>query len=256
VHSQTTTEIDRRWASRVNAWAERASLTEAGAVIAVSASAARFARSLGVPAGLIHTVPNGIPARPLRERGSPKQEWTIGTVALLRPRKGLETLLMALVRLRDQGLPARLRVVGPFETDDYRRQVERLVADCHLQEAVEWTGFTGDVPGELARMDLFVLPSLLAEGLPMVLLEAMAAGVPVIGSNVDGVTDVIEDGRTGLLTPPGDADALAATIGRFIRGEVEWTRLRVAGHERQASCFSDVGMSAAVAEIYRQVLDR
>jgi glycosyltransferase involved in cell wall biosynthesis len=254
IHSQTTTEVGRRWASRVNAWTERACLAGVPAVIAVSPSAARYVLGQGIRRRTIHVVPNGIPVRPLVDRSPPSGTWTIGVVALFRPRKGLETLLEAIAGLRSQGESVRLRAVGPFETEAYRQEVDRLIADLGLADAIDWTGFTRDVPAELARMDLFVLPSLLAEGLPMVVLEAMSAGVPVIGSRVDGISDVIADGYTGLLSPPGDAAALADCLARMIHGEVDWRALRRAAWRQQVERFSDASMAEGVAAVYREVL--
>ena len=81
-----------------------------------------------------------------------------------------------------------------------------------LDDAIEWTGFTSDVRSQLARMDLFVLPSLFGEGLPMVVLEAMAAGVPIVGTRVEGVPEAIRDGEDGLLAEPSDPIDLARVL--------------------------------------------
>ena len=76
-------------------------------------------------------------------------------------------------------------------------------------EHITWTGFTRDVLDELRQMDLFVLPSLFGEGLPMVVLEAMAAGVPVVATRVAGIPEAIRPGQDGVLVEPGDAEDLA-----------------------------------------------
>jgi glycosyltransferase involved in cell wall biosynthesis len=88
----------------------------------------------------------------------------------------------------------------------------------------------------------------------MVLLEAMAAGVPVVGTTVDGVTDVIRHGRDGLLTPPGNVDELAAAIARVTNDVELWHELRANAHARQVSQFSDRSMAAGVAAAYREIL--
>lgn len=259
IHSQTTTEVDRRWACRWNALTERLCLTGASAVIAVSATARYFARRQGVAEQIIHLVPNGIPtsATPPIGHSPPAGAWTLGTVALFRPRKGLEVLLEALSLLRRGGQPVRLRAIGPFETEEYEREVHSLADRLGICDGITWTGFTRDVAAELARLDLFVMPSLLAEGMPMVLLEAMSAGVPIVASNVDGVTDVLGgDGRCGLLVPPGDAQTLADTVLQLIRGEYDTQAWRVAAAARQAEQFSDESMARGVAEVYRQVLSK
>ncbi len=103
-------------------------------------------------------------------------------------------------------------------------------------------------------MDLFVLPSLFGEGLPMVVLEAMAAGVPVIAARVEGIPEAIRDGVDGLLAAPADAGDLAAAIARYVQGAVDWTSIRASAHCRQAEKFSDRSMAQGVAKIYRRVL--
>lgn len=89
----------------------------------------------------------------------------------------------------------------------------------------------------------------------MVPLEAMAAGVPIVASRVDGVTDLIRDGVNGLLCSPGDAEELAAAVARVIRGESDWQSLRRRAHRRQREEFSDRTMAAAIARIYQEVLN-
>ena len=79
--------------------------------------------------------------------------------------------------------------------------------------------FPSDVPAELGAMDLLVLPSLFGEGLPMVVLEAMAAGVPVVATRVEGVPEAIGDGVNGVLAAAGHAADLARAIARVVRGE-------------------------------------
>jgi glycosyltransferase involved in cell wall biosynthesis len=103
-------------------------------------------------------------------------------------------------------------------------------------------------------MDLFVLPSLFGEGLPMVVLEAMAAGVPIVGSRVEGVPEAIVHRETGLLVDPDSVSQLATAIETVIDGDVDYQMLSHAGRERHAAKFSDVAMARGVAGVYRDVL--
>ena len=119
---------------------------------------------------------------------------------------------------------------------------------------MQWTGFTQDVDAELARMDLFVLPSLFGEGMPMVLLEAMAAGLPVVATAVEGIPEAIRHGRDGLICQPADPHGLAAAIERIISGEVDYRELAQSALRRHAEKFSEASMAAGVAEVYRRVL--
>ncbi len=284
VHSPTSRDSTRRWRNVANALVERISLARASALVAVSQSLADHVRSQGFSDTKVRVVPNGVPCRrprPVRsidpcianDRGPNEQgqgpvprrnpldpridyakinkdqsEWTLGTVALFRPRKGIEVLLQSLADLRSQGLPVRLRAVGGFETAEYEGEIKALT------DIVTWTGFTRDVDSELAQIDLFVLPSLFGEGLPMVVLESMAAGVPVVATRVEGTPEAIRDGRDGLIAEPGDPGDLARVIARIVRGEVDWHELRESALARHAEKFSDRAMAAGVAEVYRQVL--
>ena len=89
----------------------------------------------------------------------------------------------------------------------------------------------------------------------MSVLEAMAAGVPVIGTRVDGITDLVQDGVTGLLAAPGDAEDLAQGLKRIINREIDVQTLRVAAHCKQVERYSDRSMAAAIAAIYDAILE-
>jgi glycosyltransferase involved in cell wall biosynthesis len=255
MHGQTSTEVKRRWLSRLSALVERVAVRRA-TTIAVSESLCRHLRAQGYGKRLLNVVPNGVPARadlpPPRTRAD--DDWTIGTVAMFRPRKGIEVLLQAIALLRSRGMAVRLRAVGGFETSGYEREAKQFAKRLGLGDAVHWTGFRRDVDAELAMMDVLVLPSLISEGMPMSLLEAMAAGVPVVGTRVDGVVDAIRDRIDGLLARPGDSEDLAGALGQIICGDVDWLALREAAHRRQAEAFSDRSMAAGIAAVYDRVL--
>ena len=162
-------------------------------------------------------------------------------------------LLGAVADLRAAGHNARLRAVGPFETKAYEAEVKARAQALGLEEHVDWVGFSTDVDSQLAQMDLMVLPSILPEGLPMVVLEAMASGVPPVGTRVDGITDVIRHEVDGLICEPKRAD-LVKQIERVIRGEIDYSRLSAAALARHQECYSDVSMARRLAEVYREVL--
>ena len=255
VHSPTSRDSTRRFRGMVNSLIERMVLRRAAALVPVSKSLRGHALSQGFRDDRITVVPNGVPSRrPRPDRDPTRDTWTLGTVALLRPRKGLEVLLTALAELRSQGLRVRLRAVGTFETREYEQQIKRLTKELGLSESVEWTGFTQDVDAELAKMDVFVLPSLFGEGLPMVVLEAMAAGVPVVATRVEGLPEAIRDGRDGLIAVPGDPHALTTSLRRLISGKVDWNALRQSALRRHAEHFSEASMAGGVADVYRRVL--
>jgi glycosyltransferase involved in cell wall biosynthesis len=209
----------------------------------------------GIRSEQVICVPNGVPAATQHiERRPPAGSWTLGAVALFRPRKGIEVLLESLALLRSRGVDVRLRAVGGFETPEYQAEVLALVERLGLADVIDWIGFTRNVNRELAKINLFVLPSLFGEGLPMVVLEAMAAGLPVVASRVEGVPEAVVHRETGLLVEPGSVSQLAEAIQEVIGGHIDYAALSCGARERHEERFSDTAMAAGVAAIYRDVL--
>jgi glycosyltransferase involved in cell wall biosynthesis len=255
VHSPASRDSTRRWSNRINGVVERLSLRRVSRVIAVSQAMAEHVAAEGFDPARITVVPNGVPGpAALPRRSAPVGCWTLGMVALFRPRKGLEVLLDAVAILLRQGISLHLRAVGTFESSKYESEIAARVRRLQLTGHVSWTGFTRHVNAELRRMDLMVLPSLFGEGLPMVVLEAMAAGVPVVATRVPGVPEAIRDGQDGVLTDPDNADKLAQAIAGVINGCYNWEEMRVSAFQRHAQQFSDRAMAAGVAAVYREVL--
>ena len=254
-HSPTSHDSTRRSMNRLNGWIERLSLRRASRVIAVSQAMAEHIAREGFEPARIRVVPNGVPAAAAPpHRAKPNGCWTLGTVALFRPRKGVEVLLEAMAKLRRQGVNVRLRAVGPFASSRYEAEIAGHVERLGLTRDVSWVGLTRQVTAELLKMDLFVLPSLFGEGLPMAVLEAMTAGVPIVATRVAGIPEAIRHAQDGLLVSPGDAEDLARAIGDVIAGRYDWSALRASAMARHAECFSDRAMAAGVAAVYREVL--
>jgi glycosyltransferase involved in cell wall biosynthesis len=255
LHSPAAADTEKFWRNKLNAAVERYSVRRAGALIAVSNSIAEYALRAGLPADRTVVVHYGVPLQgPPVERPAPKSQWTLGVAALWRPRKGLEVMIDALADLRQRGLPVRLRIVGGFDDAAYEQQIRAQVARLQLDDRVDWVGYSRDVIGEMRKMDLFVLPSLYGEGLPMVVLEAMSAAVPVIGTRVEGVPEAVRHGIDGLIVTPGDAQDLARAIERIASGQLDWSALRNSVHRRQQQHFCDHSMAAGVAEVYGSLL--
>ena len=124
-----------------------------------------------------------------------------------------------------------------------------------LESRIEWRGFQRNVDGELASVDVFVLPSLFGEGMPMVLLEAMAGGVPVVASRVEGVEELIDDGASGVIVEPGSAASLTHGLRRILDRQLDWQSLREAALSRQVTEYSDLAMARRIADLYREILD-
>jgi glycosyltransferase involved in cell wall biosynthesis len=144
-----------------------------------------------------------------------------GYAGRLSEEKGLRYLIQASARLRRSGIPLMLVLFGE---GPQRRELEDLARSEGTEQAVLFAGFVKDVENWLPALDVFVLPSL-TEGTPMALLEAMAAGIPVIASSVGGVPSMIEPGRTGILVRPGMPEDIAEALRRLHADPAQRTEL-------------------------------
>jgi glycosyltransferase involved in cell wall biosynthesis len=177
----------------------------------------------------------------------------IGSIAMFRGSKGHDLLLEAFASLRAEFAGARLLLAG----DGIRRAwVETLARDRGLDGWVTFAGFRDDVPDLLSAMDCFVLASTRTEGVPQSLLQALAAGVPVVAANVGGIPEVVEDGATGLLVPPGDAGALAQAIRAVLTDPESASRRAEAGRALVASRFSRAVVTERLVGLYRELMAR
>jgi glycosyltransferase involved in cell wall biosynthesis len=122
-----------------------------------------------------------------------------------------------------------------------------------VSDRVVFLGYRQDIPDLLASCDLFVLPSLF-EGLPLSILEAMAAGKPVIASAIGGTDEAVLHGETGLLVPPADPTALAAAIHTVLSNPLLARRLAAAGKARVYRTFSAEAMVQRVTQTYEEIL--
>lgn len=255
VHSPAGRDSTRRIVNGINAMVEWAAVRDAERLITVSPSLRQYMISGGIEADRVTCVPNGVPSLEIaRDRIAAPGTWMLGTVALFRPRKGVEVLLESLAMLRSRGMDVRLRAVGGFETPAYEWSIHALAEKLDLAEAIDWIGFTRGVNRELAKMDVFVLPSLFGEGLPMVVLEAMAAGVPVVASRVEGIPEAVVHRGTGLLVEPGSVSQLSRAIEEIVCGGVDYAMLSRNARRRHGELFSDATMAAGVHAVYRDVL--
>ena len=182
-----------------------------------------------------------------RHDGSPPRVITVGRLAAP---KDPVTLVRALARVR--GSPFTATIVGDGPD---RAAVEAEIRAAGLEGVVELAGERHDVPRLLADADVFVL-STRSEGAPLSVLEAMAAGLPVVASAVGGVPEIVADGATGLLVPPDDAAALAAALEQLLADAALRRRLGAAGRERVRVRFDLAELQRAHLELYARELAR
>ena len=229
--------------------AERWLLPGMAAVIALTPSAARLLRGDGIPAGRVHVIPPGYdPALFAAAAADPFPGLPRPRVAYLgrlAPQKDVGTLLEAFARLPAD---AQLLVVGDGpDRPALARRAQRFGSRVHF------TGFVPHVavPAVLRHVDMLVLPSLY-EDLSSALIEAMAAGLPVVATRVGGTADLVHDGVNGLLVAPRDPAALAAAISRVLADPAAAAALAAAAR-RTAGAYAWPDLARKVLQVYQRV---
>jgi len=185
----------------------------------------------------------------LRSLGMPPLGQVVGTIARLAPQKGVAYFIEAAAMLvKDYQVNFVIIGDGPL-----RRRLEAEAAERGLGQRVFFAGERRDIPEILSALDLFVLPSV-TEGFPLTLLEAMAAGKPVVATTAGGIPEAVVDQRTGLLVPPRDAQALAWAIATLLVDRNQAARFGLAGRERVLERFTVEVMIRRIEEEYRSLL--
>lgn len=215
---------NERFGGRINDAALR--LTDRLATVTVTNStnaAARLAADRIVNEDRLLVIPNGVPLEQFeghpdrgaarRALGALDQDFLWLAIGRLEPQKDYPTLLRAMETLRDAGQRAQLRIAGG---GSQRAALDVSISGLGLSAIVKTLGVRHDVPVLLDAADALVLTSLW-EGLPNVIIEAMAAAVPVVTTNCGGAPELVEHGVTGLLVPPGDPPALATAMAALMR---------------------------------------
>jgi glycosyltransferase involved in cell wall biosynthesis len=220
-------------------------------VVAVSRDAAAVAREVeGVPEAKLRVIYNGVDTAAFARVEPDCRASRAVCVARLNPVKDIPTLIAA-ARIMADRLPGfRLEVIGDGPD---RSRVEAAVVAHQLTDCVRLPGFRDDIPGVLAGASLFVLPSL-TEGVSLTLLEAMAAGLPVVATAVGGNPEVVMDGVTGTLVPPGSPERLAEAIMAMFADPDRAQAMGEAGRARVREVFSLEAMATGYDRAYRELL--
>jgi glycosyltransferase involved in cell wall biosynthesis len=198
-------------------------------------------------------LPVPIPERPCDVRDRVER---VGIVGRLTPWKGQHLFLEAFARaFPEPGVRAVVVGSATFGEDAYARELRALAERLGIAERVEFVGFVHDVQGEFERLDLLVHASVLSEPLGTVVIEGMAAGLPVVVADGGGPAEYIEDGRDGLLYPLGDGDALADAMERAARDGELRARLAVAAREK-ARQFGPEAVVGRMLGLYGELVGR
>jgi glycosyltransferase involved in cell wall biosynthesis len=212
----------------------------------------------GLPPGRIEVVYNGIDLRPENvQRAAVRAEFSINEtdflavqVARLDPIKDHQTAIRAVISAAKRNPNIRLLIVGdgPEKTN-----IQRQLREQSINGTVKMLGLRNDVPRLLAAADVFLLTSV-SEGIPVTVIEAMAAGVPVLATSVGGLSELVTHGVTGYLAPPGNANKLADALVELAEDSTRRVELAERAKNRANSEFSEGKMIDNYTRLYAEML--
>jgi glycosyltransferase involved in cell wall biosynthesis len=239
---------------------DRLSLPYYERVICVSEDLREHCLAAGVSEQRCLLIENGIdtqnfsrtlePGEAKRRLGIPADRLVIGAVGRLSAEKGFDLLIQAVDRLLAQGLDIELRIAGD---GDQVGPLHDLIASLGRQDRVRLLGYCPEPLGLYQAMDVFALSSL-REGLPNVLLEAMALEVPVVATRVAGIPRLIVDGENGLLVEPGSAEALSRSLARLLQDAGLRARLGPAGRQTVEAGYDFRVRTQKIRALYDELL--
>ena len=246
------------WKGRIEKAVDRRLATYSDRLVGNSNAVVDYYRGLGVPADRLEMIYSGVaddpppavdPAAVRAEMGFPPDAKLALFVGRLAPQKRVADLLKTLDLLQHVQPDLRTAIVGD---GPLRRDLEKLAGQLELTEKVRFLGHREDVPRLMAASDVVVLPSEY-EGLPNVVLEAMTLSKPVVATAAPGTTEVVVDGKTGLLSPIGHLPTLARNLRDLVRDPRRAQALGAAGRERALAEFRAEDMVARFADLYERL---
>lgn len=236
------------------------------AVVCISGAVQENLRKKQVRVGRLVLIHNGInvdsmrattPANAVRRTlGIPEDAPVIGLVGNIKEWKGQEVVVRAAARLRERWPDLRCLLVGDAAQDDryYQERLLRLIRELSLESCVTLTGYRRDVPDYMNVMDIVVHASILPEPFGRVIIEAMALAKPVVGSRDGGVTEIVSDGKTGLMFPPGDHAALAEAVSQLLADPTRRHSMGQAARRRVEQEFDIARNVSRTTALYETVL--
>ena len=255
--------------NRIYEWLDTLSFKLIDAVVLVSNAKKSHPRLKSLNGNNIHVILNGIQISDNQFDQSPiqfnnstnhrfekeivdfcSQGFTIGSIGRLSHEKGYKYLIEALALLIKKGIDVRLIIIGEGDERDY---LEGLIAKAELSDRVLMPGYQKNAKKYIPFFNVFVISSL-TEGLPITLLEAMQARVPVVATNVGGIPDVLQNGDAGLLVKPCNPDALAEEITKIHNNGKFAQKLVEAVYQRVITNYSSKAMAQKYLDLYAQIL--
>jgi glycosyltransferase involved in cell wall biosynthesis len=256
--------LRRRWP---NGAILRRAAAAADRIICVSRAVADELERWRLPVTKLTVIHNGLdPQGRFRPRaatgflhaqfGLPAHAQLAAIIGQVTPWKGQHVFLRAAGTIGRERPQAVFLVVGAplFGGDGYRRRLERIARAAGIADRVVFTGRRSDVPEIMTEVEVVVHASVLPDSLPTVLLEAAASAKPVVATSGGGVAEIVVDGRTGLLVPPGDAEAMAAAIERLLDDPARAQAMGAAARTRAQAMFSLDDQVRKVQALYEEIL--
>jgi glycosyltransferase involved in cell wall biosynthesis len=231
---------------------QRTAYTCAHRIVANSQAAAERLLYERVPAGKIRVIANGLECGHFPPPAPRLLLRNVVVVANLRPEKGHDLLIDAAKTVLQSFPDATFTIVG---NGSEREALVARVKAHGIEHAVRFLGHQDNVPARLAEADIFVLPSR-SEAFPNAVLEAMASGLPVVTTGVGGMLELVRDGRSGFLVPPGDVNALVDRLSLLMSDAALGARLGAAARADAQSRYSFEQMVTAFDAVYCTELTR
>lgn len=191
-------------------------------------------------------------ARPLRPKGASGSDGTpvVGTAAFLRPEKGIDDFIRVAALAKAAGARCRFVIAGEGPN---RAELTALARSLRVQDTVTFLGYVPDIASFMKSLDVFLSTSY-AEGFGRAVVEASSAGLPVVAFAVGGIPEVVDDGRTGFLVPPGHVNRMWEKVRSLLKNHELRRDLGSAGHRKARTCFSLQAYADRVAEVYESLL--
>lgn len=239
----------RHFFSRVMGWGKRV-------IVASNVMREHMIEGFGVLPDKIRYIPRGVDIDKYKfkiEQGA-KKEYIVATIGRLTPLKGQADFIKAVARAVKKNPYIEAWIVGDASADklDYKNQLITLVNSLGVSRYVSFLGRCDDVPGLLSQIDILVLATATQETFGRVIIEAQAAGVPVIATSVGGIVEIIEDRKTGILVPPASPDAISDAILELLRERTLASSMAVAARKKVEELYTLDTMADATYQIYKE----
>lgn len=244
-------------------WTARYFARRLEAIVSISGAVTENFRRHGIDYPNIEPIYDGIDVNRLEVRRSPEelrqtygvpaQAPVIGVVGNIKRWKGQETVVRATAVVQRQHPDVRCFVVGAVGSERYHRYLRELCAELKIEDNVIFTGFQDNIADYMSLMDVVIHSSVDPEPFGIVLLEGMALQRPVVATNIGAPPEIIVDGESGLLVPPGDAEALAASVNSLLSDPQRRRRIGAAARQRVLNEFSIQRNIAKTEALYSRI---